>query len=226
MDAIVVNAGSAGGFEALRRFVAALPTRCTASFFIVIHIGSYPSVLRSLLARTAGLHSAFAYDGAPIEAGRIYVAPPDHHMLLEPSRVRLNQGPKVHHTRPAADPLFISAAKVFGERVIGIVLSGGGSDGADGLRAIKEHGGTALVQRPQDALAPSMPLSAIAAVHPDAVLSISEIQRSYNVWLLYVPDFLQIVLFICGSLSPGVEVNAPLSAFRFRDRYRHAHGHA
>jgi two-component system chemotaxis response regulator CheB len=61
-------------------------------------------VLPSLLARTAGLHSAFAYDGAPIEAGRIYVAPPDHHMLLEPSRVRLNQGPKVHHTRPAADP--------------------------------------------------------------------------------------------------------------------------
>lgn len=175
MDAIVVIAGSAGGFEALRRFVTALPTRCTASFFVVIHIGSYPSVLPSLLARTAGLRSAFAYDGAPIEAGRIYVAPPDHHMLLEPSRVRLNQGPKVHHTRPAADPLFISAAKVFGERVIGIVLSGGGSDGADGLRAIKEHGGTALVQRPQDALTPSMPLSAIAAVHPDAVLSISEI---------------------------------------------------
>jgi len=175
MDAIVVIAGSAGGFEALRRFVTALPTRCTASFFVVIHIGSYPSVLPSLLARTAGLHSAFAYDGAPIEAGRIYVAPPDHHMLLEPSRVRLNQGPKVHHTRPAADPLFISAAKVFGDRVIGIVLSGGGSDGADGLRAIKEHGGTALVQRPQDALTPSMPLSAMAAVHPDAVLSIPEI---------------------------------------------------
>ena len=86
----MVIAGSAGGFEALRRFVAALPTRCTASFFIVIHIGSYPSVLPSLLAPTAGLHSAFAYDGAPIEAGRIYVASPDHHMLLEPSRVRLN----------------------------------------------------------------------------------------------------------------------------------------
>jgi two-component system chemotaxis response regulator CheB len=96
-------------------------------------------------------------------------------MLLEPSRVRLNQGPKVHHTRPAADPLFISAAKVYGEHVIGIVLSGGGNDGADGLRAIKEHGGIALVQRPQDALTPSMPLSAIAAVHLDAVLSIPEI---------------------------------------------------
>ena len=90
MDAIVVIAGSAGGFEALRRFVAALPTRCTVSFFIVIHISSYPSVLPSLLAPTAGLHSAFAYNGAPIEAGRIYVASPDHHMLLEPSRVRLN----------------------------------------------------------------------------------------------------------------------------------------
>jgi hypothetical protein len=78
--------------------------------------------------------------------------------------------------RPAADPLFISAAKVYGERVIGIVLSGGGRDGADGLRAIKEHGGSALVQQPQDALTLSRPLSAIAAVHPDA-LSISEIAQ-------------------------------------------------
>jgi two-component system, chemotaxis family, protein-glutamate methylesterase/glutaminase len=79
-----------------------------------------------------------------------------------------NRRRRVHHTRPAANPLFISAAKVYGERVIGIILSGGGRDGADGLRAIKEHGGTALVQQPQqpqDALTPSMPLSAIAAVH-------------------------------------------------------------
>jgi two-component system, chemotaxis family, protein-glutamate methylesterase/glutaminase len=175
MDAIVVIAGSAGGFEALRRFVTALPTRCTASFFVVIHIGSYPSVLPSLLARTAGLRSAFAYDGASIEVGRICVAPPDHHMLLEPSRVRLNQGPKVHHTRPAADPLFISAAKVFEERVIGIVLSGGGSDGADGLRAIKEHGGTALVQRRQDAFDALDAAVSDRGGSPDVGSSISEI---------------------------------------------------
>ena len=95
-------------------------------------------------------------------------------MLLVPSRVRLVQGPKVHHTRPAADPLFISAAKVHGERVIGIVLSGGGSDGADGLREIKEHGGIALFQRPQDALTPSMPLSVIVAVHPEHVVDLRD----------------------------------------------------
>jgi two-component system chemotaxis response regulator CheB len=167
MDTIVVIAGSACGFEALRRFVTALPTGARRRFSSSSTLAVTPACclpfwpvpldfIRHLL--TTGPQSKL-----------------DHHMLLEPSRVRLNQGPKVHHTRPAADPLFISAAKVYGERVIGIVLSGGGSDGADGLRAIKEDGGTALVQRPQDALTPSMPLSAMAAVHPDVVLSIPEI---------------------------------------------------
>jgi hypothetical protein len=96
------------------------------------------------------------------------VAPPDHHMLLELGRVRLNRGPKVHHTRPAADPLFISAAEIYGECVIGIVLSGGDGDGTEGLRSIKDHGGEALVQHPEHAAIPSMPKAAILMDHPDA----------------------------------------------------------
>jgi two-component system chemotaxis response regulator CheB len=112
-----------------------------------------------------------------IQGGHIYVAPPDHHMLLRAGHIRLDRGPKVHHTRPAADPLFLSAAEICGPHVIGIVLSGGGSDGADGLRAIKERGGLALVQCPGSAEVPFMPRAAIAAARPDAILQIPDLAR-------------------------------------------------
>ncbi|MDR7035819.1 chemotaxis response regulator CheB [Methylobacterium sp. BE186] len=93
-------------------------------------------------------------------------------MRLERGRVRLDQGPKVKHCRPAADPLFTSAAEAYGERVVGIVLSGWDSDGSEGLRAIKAHGGTTFVEHPDEAKVPGMPLSAIAADHPDACLGV------------------------------------------------------
>jgi two-component system chemotaxis response regulator CheB len=98
-------------------------------------------------------------------------------MYLGISSIRLSQGPKLHHTRPAADPLFISAAEAHGRHVLGIVLSGGDSDGAVGLRAIAEHGGTAFVQDPKEAANPSMPSAAIAADHPHGCLSIEEIAK-------------------------------------------------
>jgi two-component system chemotaxis response regulator CheB len=124
----------------------------------------------------------FAQDGALIEAGHIYVAPPDHHMFLGPGRIRLSQGSKVHHTRPVADPLFISAAETYGHRVMGIVLSGGDGDGAAGLRAITEHGGTSLVQDPKEAAIPSMPRAAIMADHPDTCLPVAEIAQRVRVF--------------------------------------------
>ena len=176
MDPIVVIGASAGGLEPLRRFIAALPVPCTASVFVVVHIGCRPSALPSVLGR-AGIPAAFAQDGALIEAGYIYVAPSDHHMLLEPDRIRLSQGPKVHYTRPAADPLFASAAQAHGKRVIGVVLSGWGSDGASGLRAIKKHGGTALAQHPAEASVPLMPYAAIATNNLDDCLPIQEIAQ-------------------------------------------------
>jgi two-component system chemotaxis response regulator CheB len=98
-------------------------------------------------------------------------------MVLEVGRIRLNRGPKVHHTRPSADPLFMSAAQAYGEAVLGIVRSGGDSDGAAGLWAIKRHGGVALVQDPAGAANPSMPYAAISADHPDGCLSVQEITR-------------------------------------------------
>jgi two-component system chemotaxis response regulator CheB len=111
----------------------------------------------------------FATDGMPIEGNCIYVPLPDHHMVLEEGRIRLNQSAKIHHTRPAADPLFLSAASSFGSRVMGIILSGGDGDGASGLRAIKAHGGIALVQCPAEALKPAMPRSALATDSPEAL---------------------------------------------------------
>jgi len=171
----VVIAASAGSVAPLRHIVATLPIPCLGSIFIVLHIGSRPSMLPSILGR-GGLPASFGQDGARIEAGHIYVAPPDHHMVLGGGRIRLNQGPKIHHTRPAGDPLFISAAEAYGERVVGVVLSGGDGDGAAGLRIIKQCGGTTLVQHPDDAMASSMPEAAIAADHPDC-LPIEELAR-------------------------------------------------
>ena len=177
MDGIVVIAASAGGLGPLRSIIAALPAPCTAAVFVVMHSGPYPSILPDLLGRAGVLPAAFARDGDKIEVGHIYVVPPDHHMVLGFDSIRLNQGPKVHYTRPAADPLFISAAEAHGKRVMGVVLSGGNSDGAAGLRAIAEHGGTALVQDPKEAAMPYMPRAAIAADHPDACLKVEEIAK-------------------------------------------------
>lgn len=182
MVAVVVIAASAGGLDPLRSIIAALPASCSAAVFVVLHIGARPSRLPSLLNTNSPHPAIFAQDGVLIEAGHIYVAPPDHHMLLEADRITLNQGPKVHHTRPAADPLFISAAESHGQNVMGIVLSGGDGDGAAGLRIIKEHGGTAIVQDPEEAVAPSMPVSALIADHPDASLPVAEIAQCVRVF--------------------------------------------
>ena len=129
----MVIAASAGGLEPLVRIIAALPAPCSASVFIVMHIGRRKSMLPYLLQREGKLPAAFAEDEQAIEPGHIYVAPPDCHMLVERRPHSIGRGPKVHHTRPAADPLFVSAATAYGERVIGVVLSGADSDGAVGF---------------------------------------------------------------------------------------------
>ena len=123
-------------------------------------------VYEDALRRGRSIVIAFADDEQAIEPGHIYVAPPDCHMLIERDRIRLDRGPKVHYTRPAADPLFVSAATAYGEHVIGVVLSGADSDGAAGLRAIKARGGVALVQRPEEATIPSIALRSYRSGSP------------------------------------------------------------
>jgi two-component system chemotaxis response regulator CheB len=182
MVGIVLIAASSGGHDPLRNIIAALPILCTAAVFVVVHIGPYPSDLPRILGSIGEHPAMFPEDGTLIEAGRIYVAPPDHHMLVEETVIRLTQGPKVHHTRPAADPLFISAAEANWQRVIGIVLSGSLCDGAAGLRAIAEHGGTAFVQDPEEAAVPYMPRAAMMADHRHSCLPVHEIAQRVRVF--------------------------------------------
>jgi two-component system chemotaxis response regulator CheB len=175
---IVVIGASAGGLAPLREIVNSLPVPCKASIFVVSHIGRGNSLLPQLLS---GVHPAtFAQPGETVESGHIYVAPPDQHMVLVPGFVQLNHEQSVHHTRPAIDPLFISAAEAYGTRVIGIVLSGGGRDGAAGLQAIKRGSGLTFVQSPEEAEIDGMPCSAIAAVHTIGVLPVAKIAQRLN----------------------------------------------
>ena len=173
-DIIVIGA-SAGGVEALARLVRDLPSDLPAAMFITIHFPRHgTSALPQILTRAGALEARHAEDGGAIERGRIYVAPPDHHLLLFRSRMRLVRGPTENGNRPAADPMFRTAALAFGPRVVGVVLSGNLDDGTGGLLTVKRHGGVAVVQDPADAMFPSMPRSAIDHVAVDHVVPLVE----------------------------------------------------
>src|SRR4051794_38133876 len=173
---IVVVGASAGGMDALQKMVAVLPKDLPAAVFVVWHLSpGIRSVLPEVLSRTGPLPAAHPTDGDPIEPGRIYIAPPDHHMLLERDYIRVTKGPKENRFRPAVDPLFRSAAYVFGARTVGVVLSGALDDGTAGLWAIKLRGGTAVVQDPADAMHRSMPLNALDNVEVDYKLPVADI---------------------------------------------------
>src|ERR1700724_1622814 len=160
---IVVIGASRGGIEALRGIVAALPPNLQSTLLIVLHISpTHASFFPAILSRAGRLPAKHGRNGTRIERGRIYVAPPDHHMTPGPiAFIRLDQGHKQHYTRPAADPLFRSAASMYGSRVIGIVLTGGDSDGTKGLIAVKQASGLAIVQDPGDARDAGMPMNAL-----------------------------------------------------------------
>lgn len=174
-DIIVVGA-SAGGMEALQAVVTGLSPDLSAALFVVWHMPAHSyGVLPDVLGRVGPLPVAHARDDEPIERGRVYVAPPDRHLLLEPERIRLTRGPKENHFRPAIDPLFRSAAAAYGARVIGVVLTGLLNDGTAGLWAIKDRGGLAVVQEPDDALFSSMPMSALEHVEVDHRRPVAEL---------------------------------------------------
>src|SRR5262245_2421962 len=174
-DIIVIGA-SAGGVEALQELARGLPSNLPAAVFIVLHIPSAgPSLLPKILNTSGPLRARHAVNGESIERGRIYVAPPDHHLLVERERMRVVRGPKENRARPAADPLFRSAAHAYGTRVVGVVLSGLLDDGTAGLADIKRRGGLTVAQDPEEALYPGMPRSAVENVALDHCLPVAGI---------------------------------------------------
>jgi two-component system, chemotaxis family, protein-glutamate methylesterase/glutaminase len=172
--AIVIGA-SAGGVAALLELAAALPHDLHAVVGMVLHVGSRDSILPELLAARGRMRAIHPQDGQVLSEGTIYVAPPDQHMLFEADRVRLSRGARENHARPAIDPLFRSAALSWRERAVGVVLTGDLDDGTAGLAAIKQCGGTAIVQDPATAVQPSMPASALQNVAVDHCLPLAEI---------------------------------------------------
>ena len=173
---IVVIGASAGGVEACRKVVSELSPDFSGSIFIVIHLpGNAVSVLPQIFSDSGPLPAIHPADGEIVKPGYIYVAPPDHHMLLKQGYIRLVAGPEENYSRPAIDPLFRTAAAAYGDRVVGVILSGNLDDGTAGLKFLKMHGGTAIVQDPDNATFPGMPKSAIQNVETDHVQPLDRI---------------------------------------------------
>ncbi len=173
---IIAIGTSAGGLKALGAIVGALPADLDAVLFIVQHLAAdKPSILPKILADVGSLPASHAVDGETMQKGRIYVAPPDHHLLVNQDSIRVVRGPQENRFRPAIDALFRSAARAYGPRVMGVVLTGYLDDGTVGLQAVKKRGGVAIVQDPKEAEYPSMAKSALQFVKVDYCLSLAEI---------------------------------------------------
>ena len=172
---IIVIGTSAGGLKALKNLMGQLPAKFPAAVFIAFHmLANRPSYMAEILKAETELDVANAVDDEPIRTGRIYLATPDHHLMVEEDRVCVTRGPKENRFRPSVDVLFRSAAAAFGARVIGVVLTGLLDDGASGLYAVKSRGGAAIVQDPIEAEYPEMPLNALRAVKVDHSVSLAE----------------------------------------------------
>jgi len=198
-DVIVVGA-SAGGFRAVIELLARLPADLAAFIGVVIHRGATSSSNWSAsLGNKTQLTVVEPANGDAMQRGVVYVAPGDCHMTFESGRITLDGEPKQHHTRPAVDPLFSSAALAYGPRVVGIVLSGGGHDGMRGLLDIARAGGLSLAQKPSEAEHDSMPAFAIKHDHVRAALSVDELGAA-------------LVLLVRGEPVAISDTEAPSSA--------------
>lgn len=173
---IFVIGGSAGSIEALRAIVFGLPGNFPGSIFVVVHVApNSPGLLSRLLSNSGALRATNPVDQERFHGGHLYVARPDHHLTIEDGRVRMLRGPRENRHRPAIDALFRSAAREYGPRVVGILLSGLQDDGSSGLYAIKQRGGIAIVQDPGDATWKDMPKRAIEYAKPQFILPHREI---------------------------------------------------
>jgi two-component system chemotaxis response regulator CheB len=181
---VVAVVGSAGGIRALQVVLGALPPDLDACVLVVIHLTPLaPSLLHSILGRATTLHVAQAFDGALLEPGVVWVAPPDAHLLVEPGEtIRLDHSELVHHVRPSADVLLLSLARNHIGPCTAVVLSGTGIDGAAGAAAVKQAGGRVLAQDEATSQYFGMPGAAILAGGVDEVLPLDEIAPAVVQW--------------------------------------------
>jgi two-component system chemotaxis response regulator CheB len=213
---IVVIGASAGGVAALKQIVSRLPADLPAALFVVLHVpADAPSALPEILQRSGPLPALHAEHGALIEHGRIYVAPPDNHLLVRRGHVQVVRGPRENRHRPAVDPLFRSAALAYGPRVVGVVISGALDDGTAGLLAIKQRGGITVVQNPDTALHSGMPESALAHVPIDHCLAPEAIGPLLRT-LASVPA----PVYRLGSAEPTMEREIAISDMDIRELQR------
>jgi two-component system, chemotaxis family, protein-glutamate methylesterase/glutaminase len=203
IDAAVIGA-SAGGVEALSLLLPRLPAACSASLFVVIHIPrERPSLLPELFAERCAVCVKEAEDKEPVRAGTVYFAPPDYHLLIDrelwtgespgdpvaaPDRqagrgltVALSGDDPVHFSRPSIDVLFESAADAYGERLLGLILTGANEDGAAGLAAVRRARGRTVVQDPCSAAMPTLPEAALRGGSPDLLLSLEQLQELFAI---------------------------------------------
>ena len=194
---VIVVASSLGGPAALARILSVVPADFPAGIVVAQHVSaiSSPCVIQHL-NRASTLPVSTATDDEPIAPGRVYLAPPDHHLLITLGRrLSLTRGPKVKFCRPAAEPLFATAAGTYRERTLGLVLTGCNTDGAVGAQTIKWMGGRVLVQDPLSARAPAMPKAAIAAGAVDYVLPLEKIADALIALVMVrgVAEYLRVV---------------------------------
>jgi two-component system chemotaxis response regulator CheB len=173
---LIVIGSSAGGIKALSTILSKLPRDIQAAIFIVQHVGpNSPKVLPRILEDASSLSASHPKDGEKFHVGNIYIAEPDYHLLIDRERVRVVRGPQENRFRPAIDALFRSAARSYGPRVLGVLLTGNLDDGTVGLQAIKKRGGLTIVQDPREADYPFMPLNALKYVSIDYNLPLLDI---------------------------------------------------
>ena len=209
---VIVIGASSGGLDAIRAIAASLPADFPVPICVVLHLAPHsPRVLDAIISRAGVLPALMPADLAPLQAGHIYVAPPDYHLLVEPGRLRITRGPRENRFRPAIDPLFRSAAQVYGPAAIGVILSGDLDDGSAGLWAVKQLGGISIIQDPRDAAYSSMPWSALSRVEVDYRLLLKEIGpllvqlASTSIAKrerIVVPDHLQVDIDIAKEQHP------------------------
>lgn len=173
---VVAVGASAGGVEALTRFVAGLPPDLPHAVLVVLHMpAEAPSVLARILDRNGPLPAAQGVDGAPLEPGTIRVAVPNRHLLVRDHQLVMSEGPTENGHRPAINALFRSVAMTFGQRAVSVLLSGVLDDGTLGCAAVRSRGGTTIAQSPDDAAFPAMPLNAIQAGVVDHEVAAAEV---------------------------------------------------